>query len=223
MSRASRYRACCTAFVVSSSGAWPGGSPPVTPGPVVTRSPHPGVGHGARWFSHVPELPLCRPAPLSDPGGVLRTCQSAPRTAAFRRWHTVGFVPRSRCGSPAGHASPYCGAPSRGLPPRSRQLRTPSAGLARGVRSCPAGEAFGRGDLSPRARTHWVTTTHFIGFLLLPRFRAYLGASKRWLGCGSHAAGVLRRTNTLLCSYPTDLLPDTFFFLNDDMESDRNR
>src|SRR4029450_88584 len=41
-----------------------------------------------------------------------------------------------------------------------------------------------RGDLSPRARTHWVTTTHFIGFLLLPRFRAYLGASSAWFGVG---------------------------------------
>jgi hypothetical protein len=42
-------------------------------------------------------------------------------------------LPRYRCGCPAVHASPYFGAPSRGLPPRSRQLRTPLAGLARGV------------------------------------------------------------------------------------------
>ena len=29
--------------------------------------------------------------------------------------------------------------------------------------------------------TSWATPTNFIGFLLLPRFRAYLGASKRLL------------------------------------------
>ena len=33
--------------------------------------------------------------------------------------------------------------------------------------------------LEPEVLTYWVTTTNFIGFLLLPRFRAYLGASKR--------------------------------------------
>ena len=46
---------------------------------------------GDRWRSHVPAFPLCRHAPLSDPGGVLRTRPRAPRTAAFRRWHTVGL------------------------------------------------------------------------------------------------------------------------------------
>jgi hypothetical protein len=45
------------------------------------------------------------------------------------------LLPRYRCGSPAVHDSTYFGAPSRGLPPRSLQLRTPMAGLARGVRS----------------------------------------------------------------------------------------
>jgi hypothetical protein len=45
---------------------------------------------GDRGLSHVPALPLWRYAPLSDPGGVLRTCHSAPRTAAFRCVQTVG-------------------------------------------------------------------------------------------------------------------------------------
>ena len=57
-SLASRYRACFTAFVVSPSGSWPGRSPQGTPGPLVTRSPIPGVMLGARWFSHVPAFPL---------------------------------------------------------------------------------------------------------------------------------------------------------------------
>jgi len=46
---------------------------------------------GDRWRSHVPAFPLCRHAPLSDPGGVLRPRPRAPRTAACRRWHTVGL------------------------------------------------------------------------------------------------------------------------------------
>ena len=58
LSLASRYRACFTAFVVSLSGSWPGRSPQVTPGPLVTRSPNPGIMRGDRWFSQVPELPL---------------------------------------------------------------------------------------------------------------------------------------------------------------------
>ena len=45
------------------------------------------------------------------------------------------LLPRSRCGYPAVHDYTYFGAPSRGLPPRSLQLRTPIAGLARGVHS----------------------------------------------------------------------------------------
>ena len=46
---------------------------------------------GARWLSQVPEFPLGRHAPLSDPGGVLRTRHCAPRTAAFQRLQTVGL------------------------------------------------------------------------------------------------------------------------------------
>ena len=85
VSRAARYRACVPAGVGASWGAWPGGSAQGPPGPVGTRAPTPGVVPGDRWGSHVPALPRCSPAPLSDPGGVRRTCQSAPsrdRTAA---------------------------------------------------------------------------------------------------------------------------------------------
>jgi hypothetical protein len=46
---------------------------------------------GDRRLSHVPKFPLWRHAPLSDPGGVLRTRHTAPRTAAFRPLETVGF------------------------------------------------------------------------------------------------------------------------------------
>jgi hypothetical protein len=54
-------------------------------------SPIPGILQGDRWLSQVPELPLCMHAPLLDPGGLLDTCHSAPRTAAFRPLETVGF------------------------------------------------------------------------------------------------------------------------------------
>jgi len=63
----------------------------VTPGPLVSRSPFPALQQGDRWLSQVPEFPLWKHAPLSDPGGVLGTRHTAPRTAAFRRLQTVGF------------------------------------------------------------------------------------------------------------------------------------
>jgi hypothetical protein len=69
-------------------------------GRVEALRPRPGLGspgppvrvwrHGDRWLSQVPALPLWRYAPLSDPGGVLRTCHNALRTAAFRCVQTVG-------------------------------------------------------------------------------------------------------------------------------------
>jgi hypothetical protein len=31
-------------------------------------------------------------------------------------------------------------------------------------------------------RTHWVTITHFMGSLPIPRFRIYLGTSSAWFG-----------------------------------------
>ena len=37
------------------------------------------------------------------------------------------------------------------------------------------------GTCTLSVRTHWVTTTHFMGFLPIPRFRAYLGTSSAWL------------------------------------------
>jgi len=63
----------------------------VTPGPLVSRSPFPALQQGDRWLSQVPEFPLWKHAPLSDPGGVLGTRHTAPGTAAFRRLQTVGF------------------------------------------------------------------------------------------------------------------------------------
>ena len=94
LARAPRYLVRFRWFVLSLTGSSSGRSPQITPGLLVTRSPIPGLTQGARWLSQVPEFPLCRHAPLSDPGGVLHTRQSAPRTAAFQCVQTVGFPQR---------------------------------------------------------------------------------------------------------------------------------
>jgi hypothetical protein len=70
-----------------------GGRLLATPGvfPALGGTPPPALPPGDHGLSHVPESPLWRPAPLSDPGGVLPTRRSASRTAAFRSLHPVGF------------------------------------------------------------------------------------------------------------------------------------
>ena len=81
-------------FVVSLSGSWPGGSSGSRQGLWSPGPPLRAYRQGDRRLSHVPEFPLCRHAPLSDPGGVLRTRQNALRTAAFQCVQTVGFPQR---------------------------------------------------------------------------------------------------------------------------------
>ena len=49
------------------------------------------LGQGDTWLSQVPEFPLWCHAPLSDPGGILRTRLGVPRITAFRSFHRVGF------------------------------------------------------------------------------------------------------------------------------------
>src|SRR5262245_49543096 len=81
-------------FVVSLSGSWPGGSARSRQGLWSPGPPRRASRQGDRRLAHVPAFPLGRHAPLSDPGGVLRTRQNAPRTAAFPGVHTVGCPPR---------------------------------------------------------------------------------------------------------------------------------
>ena len=108
-------------------------APGVFASPVGT--PPPDFLQGHLWLSHVPASPLCMHAPLSDPGGLLHTRLVAARTAAFRPLHAVGFPSLSLEAYPVDHHETECGAPSRGLPPRSLQLRTSLAGGARGLHS----------------------------------------------------------------------------------------
>jgi len=172
-----RYLAGCRVVVVSPEGAWPGRTPQVTPGLVGTRSPSPGIQQGDRWLSHVPESPLCRHAPLSDPGGVLDTRHNASRTAAFRRLHTVGFPFDPTAGYPLVHDYTHLGAPSRGLPSRYTRLRTAPCGEARGcatdllARLSSGGMCTGCAPTGKHQPIAWVFT-QFQGFgLTLARAR----------------------------------------------------
>jgi hypothetical protein len=105
-------------FVVSLTGSWPGGSSRSRQGLWSPGPPLRACGQGDRGLSHVPECPLWRHAPLSDPGGVLRTRHTAPRTAAFQCVHTVGsprlYTCRGSITRPAFslHPAPY--GPLRG-------------------------------------------------------------------------------------------------------------
>jgi hypothetical protein len=57
-----RYLACFRAFVVSLAGSCPGGSPANTPGPLVTRSPNPGIPSRRQMAlpsSRVPPVQTC--------------------------------------------------------------------------------------------------------------------------------------------------------------------
>jgi hypothetical protein len=69
---------------------------------------------GDNRLSHVPRLPPCTPALVSDPGGVLHTRHIACRTAAFRatarRRLSPPGIPR---GYPHDHDSTYFGAQYR--------------------------------------------------------------------------------------------------------------
>src|SRR5712692_9146489 len=116
-------------------------------------------------------------APLSDPGGVLRTRHSAPRTAAFRSLDTVGVPLRTPWRAillsttlrisglhhaacllaPSSFVRPWLGVHVACAPDRLARLWS--------------------GGTCALALTHWVTTTHFMRSLSIPRLRAYLGAT----------------------------------------------
>jgi hypothetical protein len=110
-----------------------GEAPQITPGPVVTRSPTPGLAsrrQRARPRSRVPPLKTCpalRPrwCPAHSPSRVHDCC--LPATG-----HRRLSPPYHREGSPAVHDDTNVWAPSRGLSPRDTRLRTASYGEARG-------------------------------------------------------------------------------------------
>jgi hypothetical protein len=127
----------CFGSLFSAKARVRGGSVRSTPGgfPSPGGTPPPDFTPGDQGLSHVPESPLCMPAPLSAPGGVLPTRLVASRTAACRPLEPVGFPSLPLAEYPVDHDSTYFGALARGLPPRAIQLRTPIAGCARGCHS----------------------------------------------------------------------------------------
>ena len=73
---------------------------------------------------------------------------------------------------------------SRGPQDRRRGLEVKADGVPAPAGNHPVGETFVREDVHREVLTSWATTTNFIGLLLLPRFRASLGASMPKLGWG---------------------------------------
>jgi hypothetical protein len=82
---------------------------------------------GNAWISQVPGLPLCRHAPLLDPGGPSHSCAVEWLDAAFRFDYTVGH-----------HDLPDVGALSRGLSARCLRFAAGIAPAPRKTRYRPA-------------------------------------------------------------------------------------
>ena len=112
------------------------------------------------------QFPLCSHAPLSDPGGVLSTRPNALRTRCpFQCVETVGLPPLYT----------FRGSITR---PTSRytRLRTALCGKDAGsLLTCWLDVI--RWDLHLGARPLG-NNNHFMGFHPIPRFRAYLGATR---------------------------------------------
>jgi hypothetical protein len=131
-----RYLACFLWFRVSVAGSLEDGSGQ----PSARAFGHP-VPHSGNWARRQVALPSSRVTPVKTcPVLRPRWCPShSPKrvwdcclpVSGYRRlsppYHPEGY--------PAVHHYTHFGTQSRGLPPRSLQLRTPIAGRARGVRS----------------------------------------------------------------------------------------
>ncbi len=115
---------------------------------------------GNIWISQVPELPLWAHALVSDPGGLPSTRHFAPRTAAFRCIHRVGFPCKQDY--PNGPQLYIFRSSIQSLHPWSRPASDfhywfcPRTSLL----TCWLG--FGQVGLSLIVITHWVTLTNFI-------------------------------------------------------------
>jgi hypothetical protein len=62
--------------------------------------------------------------------------------------------------------------------------------------------SFGQVGLAQLVRTHGVTTTNFMGFHPIPRSRAYLGASRPWLGVIALTGGKAALLSAFLAVLP---------------------
>ena len=134
LSLAPRYLACSLGLWYPSRARDLGGAPRTTPGPLVTRSPTPGsvtrrqVALPSSRATPVDACPALRPrwCPQCSPKRTQDCC--LPVTGNRRLSPLYNLE-----GYPLVHDYTHFGAQSRGLPPRSLQLRTSIAGCARGV------------------------------------------------------------------------------------------
>jgi hypothetical protein len=111
------------------------------------------------------------------PGVSWRLALSPPGLLSAGYGKPSAFPSRPLEDYPAVHDVPLFGAPSRGLPAHSPGSIHPLAGRHAGS-LLPCWLGVDQGGLEPvEARTHWVTTTHFMGWHPIPRFWAYLGAT----------------------------------------------
>ena len=146
----------------------------------VPLSGHVARRQGVRPRSQVTPVNACpalRPrwCPQHSPYGAQDCC--LPATGNRRRSPRYDFEEY-----PVVHDYTSFGAQSHGLHPRYTQLRTPPCGDARGFATDLLARRESGGIGAVPARTHWVTTTSFMGSLPMPRFWAYLGATSAWLG-----------------------------------------
>ncbi len=159
----------------------------------------------------MPQSPLCMHALLSDPGGVLGTRHVAPRTAAFRPLETVGFLLETTLRSILLSTTLRIS----GLHHTACTLATPGsahpiAGIARGFAPDLLARLSSGGMGAILARTHWVTTTSFMGSLPLPRFWASLGTTSAGLGADDFVEALNDAGYFLGCG-TSKSLPNAFY------------
>jgi len=111
-------------------------------------------------------------------------CEDRPRSQTpVVSWRLAitppGLLPSSACKPSAHHNYTHFGAQSRGLSPRYTRLHTAPYGEARGFATDLLARLSSGGTWAVSTLTHWETSTNFLGFHPIPRFRAYLGASTR--------------------------------------------
>jgi len=111
-------------------------------------------------------VPLWIPCPLLDPGGVLSTRRIRVQACCLPTTGNRRLSPRYALeGYPTVHDYTHCGARSRGLHPRSLQLRTPLLGVH--VQFAPdlLARALSGWDVSPvRLVPTGATSTNFMAF-----------------------------------------------------------
>src|SRR5262247_24158 len=138
---------------------------PVTPGPLVTRSPTPGLSSRRPMALPSSRVPPVKPCPALRPRwgpahSPKRTQDCCLPATEHRRLTTTLSI------SGLHHAACLLATPGSVRPLTGRH--------AGSLLTCWLG--FNQVGLAPEVLTYWGTTTSFMGLRPVPRFRAYLGA-----------------------------------------------